>query len=559
MGIAADFVLIVIAGFLGGILARALRLPLLVGYVAAGIAVGPYTAGPTVVQIHDLELLAEIGVALLLFSLGLEMSFRDLQPVKRVALIGGPVQILLVTALGAFGGATGLGMSRTESIWFGAMISLSSTVVVLKTLPEGGVSPTLASRVMIGFLIVQDLAVVPMLIILPQLGNPGNIVGSLLRAAGIAAVFLTAVVLLGTRLLPPLFQRVLEWGSRELFLVAVVATGVGVGFITQTAGLSFALGAFVAGLMLSESEFSHQALSDVVPVRDIFGLLFFVTVGMLFDPRYALAHPFQIAIVVTLIMAGKALVFGGLTRAFGYISMAPWIVALGLPQIGEFSFVLARTGVSANLFSKPAYDLVLTCTVVTMALSPLISRMAVPLGQAVSTPRADPGPVNLAKDSPRDHAVVAGYGRTGKAVARVLRAAAIPVLVVELNHAMFNQAVRDGFAAIFGDITGEEILRAARLANARILVIAVPDQSSVHLAVLRARALNPALAVIVRAVREHAVPELSSMGLQAVVQPEFEGGVEMVRQALVQYHHDDAETNRLVAEVRKQFYSGAAD
>jgi CPA2 family monovalent cation:H+ antiporter-2 len=399
-----------------------------------------------------------------------------------------------------------------------------------------------------------------MLIILPQLGNPGNIVGSLLRAVGIAAVFLTAVVLLGTRLLPRLFQRVLEWGSRELFLVAVVATGVGVGYVTQAVGLSFALGAFVAGLIMSESEFSHQALSDVVPVRDIFGLLFFVTVGMLFDPRYAIAHPVQIVIVVILIMAGKALIFGGLTRAFGYVSMAPWIVALGLPQIGEFSFVLARTGASANLLSKPTYDLILTCTVLTMALSPLVSRLALPLGRAASKPVPMLQAIDLSKDVVRDHVVVGGYGRTGKAAARVLRAAGIPVLVVELNYAMFSQAVRDGFTAICGDITGEAVLRAAHLADARILVIAVPDQSSVHLAVQRARAMNPKLAVIVRAVREHHVPELRSMDVQAVIQPEFEGGVEMVRQALVQYDHDNADTNRLVAEVRGEFYgtSGTA-
>ncbi len=261
-----------------------LRVPLLVGYVAAGVLVGPYTAGPTVVQVHDIEQLADIGVALLLFSLGLEMSFRDLQPVRRIALIGGPLQIVLTTALAAVAGVKALGMPVTEAIWFGAMISLSSTVVVLKTLSAAGVTSTLASRVMIGLLVVQDLAVVPMLVILPQIGNLDDLPMKLARSIGIATVFLAAVVILGTRLLPPLLRRVLALGSRELFLVSVVAIGVGVGYATQSIGLSFALGAFVAGLILGESEFSHQALSDVVPVRDIFGLLFFVTVGMLLDP-----------------------------------------------------------------------------------------------------------------------------------------------------------------------------------------------------------------------------------------------------------------------------------
>jgi monovalent cation:H+ antiporter-2, CPA2 family len=265
LGIASDFVLIVIAGLVGGLAARALRLPLMVGYVTAGVLIGPNTAGPTVVQVHDVELLAEIGVALLLFSLGLELSFRDLRPVRRVALIGGPIQIVVTSAAGALALAKGLGMPAREAIWFGAMISVSSTAVVLKTLSAAGVTQRLASRVMIGLLVVQDLAVVPMLVILPQLGAGDHLFGSLARTIGIATALLASIVILGTWLLPKLLRLVLAWGSRELFLVSVVAIGVGVGYATQLVGLSFALGAFVAGLVLSESEFSHQALSDVVP------------------------------------------------------------------------------------------------------------------------------------------------------------------------------------------------------------------------------------------------------------------------------------------------------
>ena len=348
--------------------------------VAAGVLVGPYTAGPTVLQIHDIEALAEIGVALVLFSLGLEMSFRDLKPVRRIALIGGPIQILLTLGAFAFAGAALFHMPVKEAIWFGAMISLSSSVVVLKMLSAAGVTSTLASRVMIGVLIVQDLAVVPMLIILPQLGDFENFWGKLARALGVAAVFLVVVVLLGTKLLPKLLDGVLKWGSRELFLVCVVAIGTGVGYATQMAGLSFALGAFIAGLVLSESEYSHQALSDVTPVRDIFGLLFFVTVGMLLDPGYALTHVGTVLSAVALILVGKALILGLLARAFGYVNLAPWIVGLGLSQVGEFSFVLARMGSSSGILSKSTYDLALTCTVLTMGLSPLVYAVALPLG-----------------------------------------------------------------------------------------------------------------------------------------------------------------------------------
>ncbi len=559
MGIASDFVLIVIAGLLGGILARALRLPLLVGYVAAGLLVGPYTAGPTVVQVHDIEQLADIGVALLLFSLGLEMSFRDLQPVRRIALIGGPIQIVLTSAVASVAAVKVLGMPVTEAIWFGAMISLSSTVVVLKTLSAAGVTSTLASRVMIGLLVVQDLAVVPMLVILPQLGDLDQLPMKLARSIGIATVFLAAVVFLGTRLLPRVLKRVLSWGSRELFLVSVVAIGVGVGYATQSVGLSFALGAFVAGLILSESEFSHQALSDVVPVRDIFGLLFFVSVGMLIDPRYAIAHAGEIAVIVISIFLGKSLILGGLARAFGYVNMAPWIVGLGLSQVGEFSFVLARNGVSSGLLSKSTYDLALTCTVVTMALSPLVSSMALPMGRAWRAwrkPATAPAHLDLPGEALAGHIVVAGYGRTGKAVARVLQAAGIPLVVVELNHALFGGLNEHGLAGVWGDITSEEILHAAHVESARILLLTVPDLSTVHLSVGRARRLNPKLVVIARAARSHHVAELSDLGVDAVVQAEFEGGVEMVRQALVLYPADSAATSRLVSDVRNEFYGG---
>jgi CPA2 family monovalent cation:H+ antiporter-2 len=387
MGIASDFVLIVLAGLAGGLLARLLRLPLLVGYVAAGVAVGPHTAGPTVVQIHDIELLAEIGVALLLFSLGLEISIRDLLAVRRFALIAGPIQIILTAAAGALAGLKFLGLPAIDSIWLGAMISLSSTMVVLKTLSAAGMTATLASRAMIGLLVLQDLAVIPMLIILPQLALPqlsdlSESLPRLGRAAGTAVVVLVAMVALGRWLLPMLLKQVLALGSRELFLVAIVAAGVGVGYAAHAAGLSFALGAFVAGLVLSESEFSHQALRDVAPLRDIFGLLFFVTVGMLFDPQFVWEHAGQVALVTLFIMIGKALIIGLLARAFGYRNMAPWIIGLGLSQIGEFSFVLARSGFGAGLLSQASYSLALTCTILTMALSPLVSIPAIPLGRA---------------------------------------------------------------------------------------------------------------------------------------------------------------------------------
>ena len=557
MGIASDFVLIVLAGLIGALAARAIRLPLMVGYVAAGVLVGPHTAGPTVLQAHDIELLAEIGVALLLFSLGLELSFRDLRFVRGIALIGGPIQILLTCALAAGAAAATFGMPAREAVWFGAMISVSSTAVVMKMLSAAGVTHTLASRVMIGLLVVQDLAVVPMLVVLPQLGAPAGLLASLGRAIGIAVLLLGAIVILGTRLLPKLLGFVLAWGSRELFLVCVVAIGVGIGYATWLCGLSFALGAFVAGLVLSESEFSHQALSDVVPIRDLFGLLFFVSVGMLLDPAFVFQHAGPIAAVVFLTFLGKSLIVGLIVRTFGYVNMAPWIAGLGLSQIGEFSFVLARTGLTSGMLSKFTYDLALTCTVLTLALSPLVSRLALPLGRLWPRRLSSPPP-SVALEPPavslRDHVIVAGYGRSGKAAARVLHSAGIPVTVIEISHAVYGCLAPDGFSGIWGDVTGDEILKAAGLDTARILLLTMPDQATVRMAVQRARSLNPAISVIARAFRRQDVLELRRLGVAGAVQSEFEGGVQMVREALLQYAPDPATASALISQMRADYY-----
>ena len=557
MGIAADFVLIVVAGLAGGIVARALGLPLLVGYVAAGVAVGPHTAGPTITNVEDIEVLAEIGVALLLFALGLEVSFRDLRAVQRIALIGGPLQVVVTAAFGTWLGQSVAGMPLNDAIWFGAMISLSSTMVVLKTLAATGTLSTLASRVMIGLLVVQDLAVVPILIVLPQLGATDGVGGRLLQATLVASGFLLVMVLVGTRLLPMMLRRVVGWGSRELFLVAVVAAGVGVGAIAQQLGLSFAIGAFIAGVILSESELSHQALSDVGPLRDIFGLLFFVSVGMLFDPAFVIAHAGQVALLVSAIVAGKSLIFGVLARGFGYRNMAPSIIGLGLSQIGEFSFVLARTGRAGHFITKDTYDLALTCTVLSMALSPLVFPGLLPAARALARRLRPPSPaadMPLPRTTLENHVVVAGFGRTGRAVVDALQASGLPYLIVEMHHETLARPLEQGVPVIWGDIGREDILQAAGIPQARMLVMAVPEWHAIRLGIEHARRMNPRLYVVARATAAGHVDDLRALRVDAVVQPEFEGGIEMVRRALAQCERSDDEIERLTEELRRALY-----
>ncbi|MDD5759708.1 MAG: cation:proton antiporter, partial [Desulfobulbaceae bacterium] len=333
MGLAADIVVIVIAALLGALIAQKLKQPLLLGYIFAGVLVGPHTGWETIGDIHEIELLAEIGVALLLFALGLEFSLSELKPVRKIALLGTPIQIFLTIGAGFFIGKY-LGWSTVNSLWFGALISLSSTMVTLKTLMGQGLLGTLSSRVMIGMLIVQDLAVIPMMIILPQLSNPRAGLPLLAIAVVKSAAFLVVMLYFGRKILPRLLSHVAQWNSRELFLLSITATALGIGYATFLFGLSFAFGAFVAGMVLSESDYGHQALSDIVPLRDIFGLLFFTSVGMLINPVFLLANWQIILILVLAVSFIKGSIFGILSWLFGYINIIPLSVGLGLFQIG---------------------------------------------------------------------------------------------------------------------------------------------------------------------------------------------------------------------------------
>jgi CPA2 family monovalent cation:H+ antiporter-2 len=557
MGIVADLVLVVAAALLGGLVAHRLGQPPLIGYILGGVLVGPNTAGPTVVEIHDIELLAEIGVALLLFALGLELRFADLKPVRRLALVGGPLQILLSALLGyAFADAV-LGWERVAAAWMGATVALSSTMVVLKILMGQGRTGSLAGRAMIGLLVVQDLAVVPMLIGLPLLGDLGRALPSLGGALLQAAAFLTAMILVGTRVMPYLLKQIVRWGSRELFIVSVVALGVGVGYGTYLFGLSFAFGSFVAGMVLSQSEFSHQALGEIVPLRDVFGLLFFASAGMLFDPFYLVEHAAAVAGTVAFVVLAKALVCGGLTRVFGYGGETPWLVGLGLAQVGEFSFLVARVGVSTGALSSDEYGLVLTTTLITMVLSPTLFQVAAPLHGAWRRFRPEAPEVQtweMPTEGIEGHVVVVGFGRTGRAAIEVMRKVGVPFVVVELDHGLAEAARELGGAVVWGDASHAEVLAAAGLARARLMLVTVSDVASIRLAIEKGRRMNPEMRVLSRALYPAHLAELMSLGVYEAVQPEFEAGLEMVRQVLVHFGHSNQDIARLSDAVRDDLY-----
>jgi monovalent cation:H+ antiporter-2, CPA2 family len=557
MGIAGDIALILVAALLGGIVARRLGLPLILGYIAAGVLVGPKTLGPSVGNVHQIELLAEIGVALLLFTIGLHFSLRELAPVRRIALLGTPLQMALTIAFGYGVGRLLLDLGWIESVWLGAVFSLSSTAVVLKTLGEQGVLGTLSARVMIGILIVQDLAIVPLLTVLPVLDDVGEGLPELGIALIKAAAFLATMLFLGSRVLPLILARLAAWGSRELFLVSVVAIGLGVGYATYLVGLSFAFGAFVAGMVLSQSDYSHQALAEVEPLRDVFAMIFFVSVGLLIDPAFLWESAGTIVLIVALVLTVKGLIFGGVARAFGYANIAPFAVGLGLFQVGEFSFLLAREGVSTDAISQGTYALVLATAAVTMALTPLTARLAPALYGRYRRrfPREPLRTFNLPEGGLSGHAVVAGYGRVGSFVARLLDRLEKPFVVIEANPGRADEAREAGFPTVYGDAAATPVLDAAGVGQARLVVVSVPDAIAARLAVERVKALAPDAEILARAESVEQLEDLGRLGVYEAVQPELEAGLELARQALACFGVGAEEVHNFADAVRRELYA----
>ena len=556
MGIATDLILLVVSAFFSGLLMQRLGQPLILGYILTGIAFGPYTGGFALTSVHEIELLAEIGVALLLFALGLEFSLKDLKPVKKIALIGTPIQILLTIAMG-YGIGQWMGWDAKTSLWLGALVSLSSTMVLLKTLMNQGWLGTLSSKVMVGILIVQDLAVVPLIVLLPILNNPELGWVSLQIAILKTVLFLAGMILFGTRLLPWIMRHISHLGSRELFLLAITAIGLGVGYLTYLVGLSFAFGAFVAGMVLSESDYGHQALSDIIPVRDLFGLLFFASVGMLLNPAFLLDHWQQVFILVLIVSLGKGLILALLARIFKYGNVVPLAVGLGLFQVGEFSFVLAQVGVSTNSISHEVYSLVLTTAIITMFLTPLISGQTARLyalrkrwfkHEALDS-------INFPKSGFRNHVIIMGGGRVGFRIAQVLKRLNVPMLIIELDQLRVDRAKHADIPVIYGDASHEVVLEAATASLARLLIITSPEVVIAQTIVQRVRKVNAEIQVVARAPGVEFLEEFKKLNISEVVIPEFEAGLEMARKALVHLHIPAAKIQHYTESLRQDLFA----
>jgi CPA2 family monovalent cation:H+ antiporter-2 len=539
------------AAFLGGFVAARLRLPPLVGYLAAGIAVGPFTPGLSADPAVATEL-AEVGVILLMFGVGLHFSLEDLWSVRWVAVPGAILQIVIATAVTALI-APLWSWTYAQGIVFGLAIAVSSTVVLIRTLTDAGLLESAHGKIAIGWVVVEDLAIVIVLVLLPPLapmlgGTGGGGVDDLpLRlAVTLAKVALFGVLMLvvGTRVIPWLLDQVARTGHRELFTLAVLVVALGVAVLAAFAfEVSLALGAFLAGVAISESDLSHQAAAEALPLRDAFAVLFFVSVGMLFDPTFIVREPLLVAAVVALILLRKWLVSSGIVLVQGYPIRSALVVGAGLAQIGEFSFVLSGVDRQLGILPAQGHDLIIAAAIITITLNSLLFRSIEPLAERLRDlrmlrafdDRRAGALANLERDRAEKmhrHAVVTGHGRVGSLVTRALQRRNMEVLVVEQDRGIV-EALRDaGTAAIYGDAGHALVLERTHIDRAILLVVALRDPQTSRRVVEYARRRNERIGIVARAHTRDAALYLRKAGANEVVLGEEELAIEMTGYAL---------------------------
>jgi CPA2 family monovalent cation:H+ antiporter-2 len=542
------------AAFVGGLLARRLRLPAIVGYIAAGVAIGPFTPGFIADGAIATEL-AELGVILLMFGVGIHFSIRDLLAVKSIAVPGAVGQILVATLLGV-GLGIALGWGVGGGLVLGLAVSVASTVVLLRALMDRGDLDTAQGRIAVGWLIVEDLFTVVVLVLLPSIapllggsaeaaGSGLGPIGDVALALGKAAIFAALMIVAGARVVPWLLHQVAREGSRELFTLAVLAIALGIAYLSyEVFGVSFALGAFLAGAVVGESDMSHQAAQDALPLRDAFAVLFFVSVGMLLDPAFLLAQPLAILAVLLLVVAAKALAAFAIVALAGYPVRVGLTVAAGLAQIGEFSFILGTVGLSLGLLPPDGFQLIVAGALLSITINPFLFRSIDPLEQRLR--RVGPlrrltarraGDLALldhdTADTLQGHAVLAGYGRVGRLIAPALERRGFRYVVVTQQRDEVDGLRAHGVPAVFGDATSPEVLELVHLERARVLVIASTDVHEARTIIEHARSVRPDLDIIVRT---HSDTEAAHLrGLGSKVQPihgDRELAVQMARYTL---------------------------
>jgi len=555
-----------LAALVGGAIARMLRLPVLIGYLVAGIAIGPYTPG-IFASPEALQLVAHAGVALLMFAVGVHFSLEELRAVRRVALLGGGLQILGTTLLGVLLGVA-LGWGVYGGLFLGCALSLSSTAVMMKVLEERGELGTTHGSVMLGILVIQDFSLVAMIAILPALASLstqgiGALAGigyALLRAV----LFIGITVLLATRAVPALMHRVAKSGSQELFLLLVVCICLLTAKAAAWAGLGLELGAFIAGIVISETDFAHEVFSQIRPLRDLFASLFFVSIGMLLNPQFILHHALAVGAVVLAILLGKSVISALAVYALGWHGRTAILVGAGLAQIGEFSFVLATVGSSLKLIPAEIANVILSAALITLLLAPFLYQGAVPLYTRLNRVPSLSHKLNRqteAMEAPtacpvEPHVLVLGYGRVGRYVTEALLANNLAPLVVEYDAGAIKTLKAADVQTAYGDASSEVVLAQTQPTCLQLAIVALPEAAVTEMAIRTLKRLAPDLPIVARVHRGIDIPCMRQAGADAVIHAEFEAGTEMIRQSLDRLGISNEETTRYIETVRQHRYRG---
>ncbi|HXK61476.1 MAG TPA: cation:proton antiporter [Acidobacteriota bacterium] len=532
-----DLAYVFIAAITGGLIAWRLRQPIIIGYVLAGVVISPLTPGPAVSNIHSLELFAEIGVVLLMFSVGMEFSVKELLQSKWVAFLGGPLGIALSVLIGLGVGSL-LGWPPATGIVVGAVISVASTMVLTRLLIDQGQLRTVAGRTMVTITLVEDFATIIFIVTIPgiaQLGG-GRFLG-LLENLGRAALILAPALFFAAKIIPPLLTRVARTQSRELFFLVVLAICLGTAALTSAIGLSLALGAFAAGLIISESGYAHEAVGQLFPVRDAFVAVFFVSMGLLIDPKTLFSNLPILAIIILLIVVGKFVVWTGVVRLFLYPLSIAVPVAIGLTQIGEFSYVLAQVARNVGLLDSAIYNAILAASLVTILLNAGLvrwvfatrDRMRVNRQISALTQGGERG------DELRDHVIIGGFGRIGSGIGSAFDTFGVRYSVIEMNPDIVGSIRTRGILAVFGDCSHTSVLERAGINDAALLILTVPDRDRARMGIDAARRIKPNLPIIARADRREDYEFLIQAGATEVIQPETEAAATIIRHACGHY------------------------
>ncbi len=513
------------------------KLPALVGFLITGVLIGPYGAA-VITETRVVERLADVGVVLLLFAVGLEFSIEDILKSSRQFFVGGGTQVVLTIAAVA-GIAVVLRYPLPQALFFGFLASLSSTAIVLKMYTDRAELDTAHGRLGTGILLFQDIAVVPLMLMLPVLSEAGGAGGvtplSILTSLGKAMLGLVGVYIAARQIVPFLLHQVIRLRNREMFFLLVVLLCLGTAWVTYSLGLSLALGAFLAGLIISESEYSHHIVAEITPFRDYFASIFFISIGMLLHTAYFRAHWPVLLLLALLLIVVKTGLITATAAMLRYPLRSSLLAGFGLAQIGEFSFLLADQGHSRGLMDGDVFQMFINTSILSMLAAPLLIQAGPWL--TARLPEVKSGPTGKDAVCPeKGHTIIAGYGLNGRNLAKTLKATHIPYVVLEVNADTIRKARQEGEPIIYGDITRKDVLMRAGVNCAKIIVFAISDNSATRIAVRLAREINPGIFILIRTRYAADVDELYQLGANQVIPEEFETSIEIFSRVLHEYH-----------------------